>query len=250
MEPQPVVRAAASPPLFDRFPRAATRPADAAQRRRLALWGSLLAVPAAGALGALLGSRRTGLVAGAIAALGLGALRWQLARWFTPTPAYTPTARHGELEVRTYAARVEARTEVTARDLEQAHDRGYGRLACFLFGVNGAAEVLPMCTPVLTTMRDGVYTTSFVMPAERALAALPRPSDVRVELREVPATPVAVYRFTGRTTAATLAHHERRFLRALVDAGLVAHGSITLASYDSPFTLPALRRNELWIELG
>jgi len=250
MEPQPAAPQAVSPSFFERSPSAATQVEPPAQRRKLAFWSGVLAVPVAGALGAALGSRRAGLVAGGLAALGLGALRWQLARWFTPTPAYEPIARHGEVEVRSYPFRIEARTELLdATELEEAVDRGYGRLACYLFGVNAGDEVLPMATPVLTTMRDGVFATSFVLAPHRPMAALPRPTDMRVELREVPAKTIAAYRFRGSLTRQNLELQERQFLRGLVDAGLVARGSVTFASYDSPFTLPSLRRNELWIEI-
>ena len=43
--------------------------------------------------------------------------------------------------------------------------------------------------------------------------------------------------------------YERELLTQLVDAGLSARGSVAFACYDSPTTLPFLRRNELWIEI-
>lgn len=239
----------ALPSVFDRFPAPATQPKTATTLRKVGFLSTLLAVPAAYALGRVLGSRRTGVIAGGLALLGLGALRWQMGRWFTDSPAYESLGKAGDLELRSYPFRIEARSEVDATDLEDALERGYSRLECFVLGANQDRESLACVTPVLTTMQDGVYRTSFVMPPHRAVASLPAPDDLRVELREVSERRIAVYPFRGRFTKENFVWQERKFLRALVDAGLVAKGSVTLATYDSPTTLPALRRNELWIEV-
>ena len=237
------------PSVFDRFPAPATQPKTATTLRKVGFISTLLAVPAAYALGRLLGSPRTGAIAGGLALLGVGALRWQLGRWFTETPAYETVGEASTIELRRYPFRIEARSEVDATDLEAALERGYTRLECFVLGANSEREELVCVTPVLTSMRDGVYTTAFVMPPHRHVTSLPQPDDMRVELREVPERHVAVFPFRGRFTKDNFMWQERKFLRALVDAGLVARGSVTLATYDSPTTLPALRKNELWIEV-
>lgn len=238
------------PSVFDRFPAPATQPRTSIALRKVGFWSSFLAVPAAYALGQALGSRRTGVVAGGLALLGLATLRWQLSRWFEETPAYEALGRTGPLELRRYPFRIEACSEVDATDLDDALHRGYSRLECYLYGANADREQLACVTPVLTTMRDGVFTTAFVMPPHRSVTSLPHPNDLRVELREVPERQIAVLPFRGRFTKDNLVWQERELLRALVAAGLVAKGSITLATYDAPATLPALRRNELWIEVG
>ena len=237
------------PSVFDRFPAPATQPQTAVTLRRLGFWSSLLVVPAAYAIGRMTGARRTGTVVGGLALLGLGALRWQLARWFTATPAYETLVHVGEIDVRRYPFRIDARTEIHATDFESAFESGYSRLECFVYGANNKREQIECVTPVLTSMRDGVYTMSFVMPPQRSVASLPHPDDMRVSLREVPEYRVAVFPIHGRLTADNLVWREREFLRALVAAGLVAKGSITVATYDSPATLPALRKTELWIEI-
>ncbi|MDQ3364895.1 MAG: heme-binding protein [Myxococcota bacterium] len=237
------------PSFFDHFPAPSTSPKHAARWRKIAFLTSLAAVPAAAVLGGMVGGRRTALLAGGLAALGLGALRWQLARWFTETPAYQKVSRIGDIEVREYPLRIEARAETDATDFEGALARGFGRLACYIYGANTGHEDLEVTTPILTSMRDGVYTTAFVMPPHRAISSLPRPDDARIELREVAGTKLAAFPFRGRFTRDNIEHHERRFLRALLDAGLVARGSVALATYDSPMTVPQLRRNELWINL-
>jgi hypothetical protein len=154
----------------------------------------------------------------------------------------------GELELRACSARVEAVTEIEDSTLEAALDHGYGRLVSYICGANHSRELLSRTMPVLTAMREGRYTVAFVMPPGRSLSDLPRPEHPAVALREIPEHTIAALRFRGRFTRANVAAHERALLRHLVDAGLATRGSIAFAAYDTPLTLPLLRRNELWIE--
>lgn len=244
------VQPTAEPAELPHVPKPATQPMHATRRRKLTFLSTLVAVPAVAGVVTALRGPRAGVLAGSATALALGALRWQLARWFTDTPAYELEGRAGRLELRRYPLMIEARAEdIDANDFDSALDRGFGRLACYIFGANDNAEDLPMSTPVLTAMRDGRYQMSFVMPPGRSLAMLPRPQDSRVTLREVAERRVAVLPFRGRFTHANVAAHERMLLAELVNTGLVARGSILFAGYDSPATLPLLRRNEVWIEI-
>lgn len=222
----------------------------APRRRKQVFRAGLLAIPLAAGLGWALRSRRTALVAGGVATFALGALRWQLARWFTDTPAYDVDARVGAIELRSYPMRIEARAALEACDFEHALDLGFGRLACYLFGANATGEDIAMTTPAITTLRDGAYSMAFVMPPGRPVASLPLPDDPRVELVEAPAYRVAVLPFRGRFTRDNVAVHEERLIEAIVELGLVTRGSIGFAGYDSPATLPFLRRNEVWIEIA
>lgn len=237
------------PSFFERFPRIATQQQHSLLPRNIALLSGLVAVPV---VAGLLSSRpvRNGLIAGGIAALALGALRWQMARWFTAEPKHTTEGRVGNLELRRYPVRIDARATLDAPDIEAALDMGFDRLACFLFGANAENESLAMTAPVIATMHDGRYEVSFVMPPERTMSSLPSPEDHRVELREVPERRMAVLRFKGRHSKHNIEWRERELLKELVNAGLSAKGSVMFAGYDAPWTLPQLRRNELWIEIA
>ena len=237
------------PSIFEHFPRPATTASATTERRIRGLWVGLVAIAAGTGIAAATGSRTRGIATGGLAAVALGALRWQLGRWFVANPAYVVEDRFGSLEIRRYPVRIEARAAVDDHQFEAALDRGYGRLACYVYGANARREDLARTTPVLVAMHGGAYSTAFIMPPGRDRGSLPRPDDARVELREVPAGRVAVLAFRGRMTRSAAERYERELLRELVDAGLSTRGSVVFAIYDSPATLPLLRRNELWIEL-
>ncbi len=226
----------------------ATRPHTHRLRRSIGF--ALTAVAAPLAIGAsvasLARSRRSGMIAGGITAAALAALRWQLQRWFTDEPHYQLEQRLGELELRRYAPRVEARTRIAGDDFEHALDEGFRRLARYVFG----RERLAMTAPVTVTPGDGGHTLAFVMPPGRTLADLPVPEDRRIELVEVPPRRVAVLRFRGRYKGDVVRAQARRLANLARTAGLVGSNEPTLAGFDPPWTLPWLRRMEMWLELA
>ena len=238
------------PSVFDHLPRPSTQARRSVRWRKLALLGTMLAAPAAaGIVSARASTRRRGIVVGGLSAFAIAALRVEFARWFTPEPAYDADGKLGDLQLRHYPSRVEAVTELDDIALEAALDHGYGRLACYVCGASQTGESLIRTTPILAAMRDGHYSVAFVMPPGRTLADLPHPDHPDVVLQEVPARTIAALGFRGRFTRDNIAEHERQLLQQLVDNGLSARGSVTFAAYDSPLTLPLLRRNELWIEI-
>jgi len=240
---------ASLPSFLGDLPKPATQTQQVTRRRRLGLVAGLSLVAAGAGVAIAVGARKRGVLVGGAAALALGALRWQLARWFTETPAFAVENRMAGIELRRYPHQIEARVAVDEPELEAALDRGFGRLACYVYGANSGSEDLEMVTPVLTSMRDGTYTMAFVMPPGRTLDSLPAPDDHRVVLREVPERRIASLAFRGPFTRKNIDKHETLLLRALVTAGMSTRGSVAFAGYDSPTTLPILRRNEVWIEV-
>jgi diadenosine tetraphosphatase ApaH/serine/threonine PP2A family protein phosphatase len=191
-------------------------------------------------------SYRQGWVAAGIGAATLGVARWQLARFFTPTPPYEVEERRGPLEVRRYERLWLAQTTVSSPSWDEALRDGFRRLAHFIFGANDEQTRIAMTSPVTAT-RDGADTeVSFVMPEG---VVPPSPDDARIRFTEVPARRVAVLRFHGRYDEDTVEAKKRELVAAAEEAGYVAHGEPAFAGYDPPTTLPALRRNEVWLEV-
>ena len=214
--------------------------------RKLGFLAALATVPMG--VGALLGrrSRPAGIVAAGLTALALGAVRWQLQRWFTDEPSYETESRIGELEIRKIRARVEARVHVDTTDLETALARGFHQLAAYIAGGNGTRAKLAMLAPVASARANGGHDVAFAMPIGRTLMSLPRPNDPAVMLREAPERHVAVMRFHG---GFELESRERELRSAVAKAGLTAFGPVTFAAFDPPTTLSPLKRTELWLEI-
>lgn len=230
-------------------------------RARRARWAGRvsLALPVLGAAaGAWLLSRERslrGVGFGALgAALGLGFARWQLQRFVTESVEYEVEATLGDVELRTYPEQVWAETVVEHATWNDGLSEGFKRLAGYIFGDNQATERLGMTAPVLATVGAPSEVTSrtvaFVMPADRTLAELPKPRDPRVSLRVVPERLVAALVFRGNYKSGLPAEKREELLEKLHAAGMESKGEATFAGYDPPSTLPALRRNEVLVELA
>mmetsp|Transcript_52368 Transcript_52368/g.131563 ORF Transcript_52368/g.131563 Transcript_52368/m.131563 type:complete len:219 (-) Transcript_52368:221-877(-) len=94
---------------------------------------------------------------------------------------------------------------------------------------------------------------AFVLPAEFTdLAQIPKPTNPDIRIREVPAAVGAVYRYSGSQDTEVAREKARALARQLAADGLAdlpADAPFEYWGYNPPFTLPFLRRNEVWIAL-
>jgi hypothetical protein len=90
----------------------------------------------------------------------------------------------------------------------------------------------------------------FVMPADRTMATLPRPTDPSVTLREMPAARWAAIRFAGAAGPEAVREATGQLLAWIASRGLVPLGAPQLARYDPPLTPPILRRNEVLVRVS
>jgi hypothetical protein len=206
---------------------------------------------------------RRGVFAAGATAVGVGLVRWQLARLFAPRPSYQVERKIGELELRHYPPLIEAATIIGAPDFETAIERGFHRLAGYIFGGNVGKEKLAMTTPVITdserlpmtapvivASEEEGYRIAFVMPPGRSKDSLPVPVDSQVTLEEVPARRLLALRFRGRHDGKSVEAEAQRLLALAGAARFHTSGAVQFAGYDPPTTLPFLRRNEVWVGLA
>jgi len=230
-----------------------------ARKRGLALANALPFVAAIGGVSWLLldvlpkaavRRRRRARFLGSSIGLGVGAAivgvaRWQMERLFTPEPPYEVEGRRGPLELRRYPAMQIAET-VLDEHWEEALEDGFERLAAFIFGENREARKVSMTTPVLGSGDVRGFHVAFIVPEG---ITPPEPVDPRIRVKTLASRRVAVLRFAGRRDAETIRARKEELAHALVLHGLRPRGEATFAGYDPPWTLPLLRRNELWVEL-
>ncbi|HEY6725630.1 MAG TPA: heme-binding protein [Polyangiaceae bacterium] len=224
--------------------------------------------------------RQLGMLAVGASIVG-GVARWQFGRVFNWQPPYTVEAREGELELRRYGQEIHAVTVVADR-WEQCLEEGFKRLVAYISGANAGKTTIPMTSPVLSTIAPraslppsdptfseaphesrivvgmlpvsalvaaGPRQVEFVMPGGVSFSALPVPDDVRVRIVPVPERRIAALRFRGRYGGDLPAHKRNELLSMTKAAGLRPRSEVWFAGYDAPFTLPALRRNEVLVEL-
>jgi len=156
-------------------------------------------------------------------------------------PAFEVRQRWDEeqIEIREYAPRVMAVTEMAEREND-----GFRVLAGYIFGGNAREQEIAMTAPVQQTM-SGPAEMAFMMPAEYAFDELPEPNDARVAFRQAPAYTAAVIRFSGWANAEKADANWQKLRGFLIKERIEIVGEPTLNQYNPPWTLGFLRRNEI-----
>jgi hypothetical protein len=176
----------------------------------------------------------------------------------TETAPYTVERTLEGAELRRYGPRLVAEVTVSG-SRSGAANAGFRILAGYIFGGNAESSKIAMTTPVAQVPEsaaaksgaDGAqsWTVRFTLPASRSLADLPPPDDPRIRLIETAPERMLVLQFSGRPTDAALARATAS-LQAIADrAGVKGRGEPEFLFYDSPFTLPWNRRNEVALVL-
>jgi len=182
-------------------------------------------------------------------------------------PDYQVVDTFEDFEVRSYAPYLVAEVDVTG-GFAEAGNSAFRILAGYIFGDNAASEKMSMTAPVesrpsakgekmsmtapvtaIAAGDDGRTTYAFVMEREFSLQTLPVPNDDRIRIRTVPKRTMAVRRYSGRWTENKYRQNEKSLRSALDAQGIQTIGRPVLARYNSPFSLPFMRRNEVMIEI-
>ncbi len=164
---------------------------------------------------------------------------------------YQSLKKAGSFELRAYPALLVAET-VQIGERERAANRGFLRLASYIFAEEREGEPIAMIAPVLIEpTSDGLegWKTRFVMPPEWTPDTLPAPGP-EVDINDIPARNVAAIRFAGRADDALLAEKETELRRWIADNDLEVMGDAEYAYYNSPVIPGPLRRTEVLIEVA
>ena len=164
--------------------------------------------------------------------------------------------------------RISWRRSTCRGEFDEAGKNAFRILAGYIFGDNTAAEKMAMTAPVesrpsakgekmsmtapvtASSASDPHLTTyTFVMERKYTLQTLPVPNDDRIRIRTVPERTMAVRRYSGRWTEDKYLQNEKSLQLALDANGIQTIGLPVLARYNSPFSLPFMRRNEVMIEI-
>ncbi len=187
-------------------------------------------------------------------------------------PKYEVIEKNTTFEIRRYEPMIVAETEVEG-DFDEVGNDAFGLLAGYIFGKNEEGAEMEMTAPVSqmpssenvdhgtattlisntidkTSGGEGNYLITFVMPSEFNMDTLPKPDDDRVQLKEIPEKLMAAKSYSGSWSQGKYTKHEELLMDGLHEAGYEAIGEPIFARYNSPFTIPMLRRNEVLVEVA
>jgi len=178
-------------------------------------------------------------------------------------PQYKVLAEEGDIEIRQYGGMIVAETVVEGK-YSQTSGIAFSRLAGYIFGKNRAkqkivmtapvlqepvSEKISMTAPVIQEKKGNAWVMSFVMPEGYTLETLPVPLDPAVTLRQVQGKKVGVIRYSGLHSESNLQNYAGKLTIWLEKRGKKVLSEPRAASYDPPWTIPFLRRNEVHIDI-
>lgn len=182
-------------------------------------------------------------------------------------PKYEMIGEYDGIEYREYADYIVVETLVEG-DLsrDEASNIGFRRLFRYITGENdGGAEIsmtapvqvaepqgaeIAMTAPVQSVNTEQGWTISFVVPGKYTWDTVPQPTNPDVYLRQAaPGKITAVIRFSGRWTEKNALKARNELYEKLEEANVSPISKPIIAAYNSPFSIPWFRRNEILVEV-
>jgi len=178
-------------------------------------------------------------------------------------PEFDVVASSAGVEFRRYKSYAVAETLISSEvDRNKAANTGFRRLFKYISGENRGRVEIAMTAPVQQTKKstkismtapvrqrkdNDNWSVAFVLPAQFDASTAPVPTNPEIAIREIPGELVAALRYSGRWTASNVSERTAELMATLAVVGVTATGEATAAYYNSPFSLPFMRRNEILV---
>jgi len=141
-------------------------------------------------------------------------------------------------EIRFYDERIVIQTSF------QGSNSGFQKLFKYISGNNQSSTKIEMTTPVTMLPDQGQMVMQFFLPARFDLSSAPLPADDSVEIASIDEGYFAVIQYSGFASDKNFLKHAAILKKSLDEAQIEIKGPSVKATYNGPFTLPHLRRNE------
>ena len=141
-------------------------------------------------------------------------------------------------EIRKYSDRLVIETNST-------QGNGFRKLFNYISGNNEQKEEIKMTVPVTQEIKNGNMTMQFYLPSKFNKDNAPKPSNEEIEILTIEGGYYAVIKYSGRSSDKNFLKNKDILEKQLKQDNVVILSPPIRASYNSPFTLPILKRNEV-----
>ena len=171
-------------------------------------------------------------------------------------PKYQILKSNGKYEVRKYNDRLVVEVEYSSED------SGFRYLFNYISGENTQSEKVNMTVPVTQSVKidmtapvsqskeDGKMVMQFFLPSKFTFETAPKPTNNRVSLVVLEGGVYAVIKYSGRLTDKNFQKYYEELKDYLIKDKINFIEPAIKATYDGPFTLPVLRRNEVMMKIN
>ena len=170
-------------------------------------------------------------------------------------PKYEIIKSNKDYEIRKYNNRLAIQTEYSYEN------SGFRYLFNYISGENNMSEKVSMTVPVTQSVKidmtspvtqfnkNGKMVMQFYLPSKFTLENVPKPTNSRVNLITMEGGYFAVLKYSGSSSDKNYLKKLNKLKDSLIKDKIEMLDSGTKATFNGPFTLPILRRNEAMIEI-
>ena len=170
-------------------------------------------------------------------------------------PAHKIIKSYEGYEIRKYNDRLAVEVEF------RSEDSGFNYLFNYISGENKTSEKISMTVPVTQSAKidmtapvtqsnkDGKMLMQFFLPSKFTIDTAPTPTNKRVKLVILEGGYYAVLKYSGRNSDKNYLNRLSELKDYLEKDKIVMLDNGTKATFNGPFTLPILRRNEAMIKI-
>ena len=146
-------------------------------------------------------------------------------------------------EIRKYSDRLVIETETSNQN------SSFRKLFNYISGSNEKNQEIKMTAPVTQIEKNGNMTMQFYLPSEFDKSNVPNPSNSEVKILNMKGGYFAAITYSGRASDKNFLKHKEILKNQLKEDNITILSPPIRATYNSPFTLPMLRRNEVMFEI-
>jgi len=151
---------------------------------------------------------------------------------------YEVVKENKEYEIRKYFDRLVIETN-------SIEGNGFRKLFNYISGNNEKNQEIKMTVPVTQEIKNGNMTMQFYLPLKFNKDNVPKPSNSDIKILTIEGGYYAVIEYSGRSSDKNFLKNKDILEKLLKQDNITILSPPIRASYNSPFTLPMLKRNEV-----
>ena len=155
---------------------------------------------------------------------------------------YETISENKNYEIRKYFDRLVIETDST-------EGNGFRKLFNYISGNNEEKKEIKMTVPVTQENKDGNMKMQFYLPSKFNKDNAPKPSNPEIKVLNIEGGYYAVIKYSGRSSDKNFIKNKNILEKELKKDDIVILSPPIRASYNSPFTLPMLKRNEVMFRI-
>lgn len=167
----------------------------------------------------------------------------------TETQTYTVIKVEEKFEIRYYPVATLAVISEASNSYKELGNKGFRKLAGFIFGGNDANQSIAMTSPVHMEMSDSSGSMAFVLPKSYNKDNLPKPNDSTIEIKTTTEEYVAALEFGGFANTKKINEHIEILKQLLLVNNIKSIGNYRYLGYNPPYQLFG-RKNEIVVPIA